>query len=80
MTLDIIRDALMWSTLINLVLFLWWIGVVVFAHDFVYAMHTKWFELSRERFDAIHYAGMALYKMAIILFNLVPWIALSIAD
>jgi hypothetical protein len=28
--------------------------------------------------DAIHYAGMAIYKIGIILFNLVPYVALLI--
>ncbi len=78
MTIEAARDVLIWSTVINMVLFLWWLGFFIFAHDFIYRMHTKWFVLSRERFDAIHYAGMALYKMAIIMFNLVPLAALSI--
>jgi hypothetical protein len=31
-----------------------------------------------EQFDAIHYAGMTVFKLGIILFNLVPYIALRI--
>jgi hypothetical protein len=31
-----------------------------------------------EQFDAIHYAAMAIYKIGIILFNLVPYAALII--
>jgi len=31
-----------------------------------------------EQFDAVHYIGMALYKLGILLFNLVPAIALYI--
>ena len=34
--------------------------------------------MSPEHFDAIHYAGMAFYKLAVIVFNLVPWIALQL--
>ena len=30
------------------------------------------------QFDAIHYAGMTVFKLGIILFNLVPYIALRI--
>ena len=30
------------------------------------------------QFDALHYAGIALYKIGILLFNLVPYIALRI--
>ena len=34
--------------------------------------------MSPEHFDTIHYAGMAFYKLAVIVFNLVPWIALQL--
>jgi hypothetical protein len=34
--------------------------------------------LSTEQFDAVNFAGIALYKVGILLFNLVPWIALRI--
>jgi hypothetical protein len=47
-----------------------------FAYDWLYRMHTRWFKLSVETFDAIHYAGMATYKLGIILLNLVPLLAL----
>jgi hypothetical protein len=34
--------------------------------------------LSVETFDAIHYSGMVLFKIGILLFNLVPYFALRI--
>ena len=34
--------------------------------------------MSVEQFDALHYVGMALYKLGILLLNLVPYIALRI--
>lgn len=40
-------------------------------------MHRRWFNLSVETFDAIHYGGLAVYKIGIILLNLVPLVALS---
>ena len=48
----------------------------VFAHDWMYRMHDRWFKLSVETFDAIHYAGLAVYKVGILLLNLVPLVAL----
>jgi len=49
------------------------------AHDFIYRIHRQWFNLSMERFDAIHYALMGFFKLCIILFNIVPYVALRIA-
>ena len=38
----------------------------------------RWFHLSRDQFDALHYAGMGIFKIGIMLFNLVPFVVLSI--
>jgi len=46
--------------------------VFVFAHDWMSRLHGRWFRLSPERFDSIHYAGMAVYKIGILLFNVAP--------
>jgi hypothetical protein len=43
-------------------------------------LHGRWFRLSDERFDAIHYAGMTIYKIGILLFNLMPYVALRIVE
>ncbi len=39
-------------------------------------LHGQWFKLSDQQFDAIHYGGMAVYKIGILLLNLTPYIAL----
>ena len=78
MTLEIIRDALAWCTVINWAILLWWFLVFSMAHDWMYRFHGKWFKIPVEKFDAIHYAGMALFKTGIFLFNLAPYLALRI--
>lgn len=78
MTLDVIRDALLWCFIINMGLLMWWFLFLTLAHDWVYRMHSKWFKVSVERFDAIHYAGISFFKIIIFAFNLVPYLALLI--
>jgi len=78
MTLEIIRDVLGWCTLINIGLLLWWALFILFAHDFVHRMHGRWFRLSVEEFDAIHYKGIMFFKLGVFFFNLVPYLALRI--
>ncbi|WP_371827891.1 DUF6868 family protein [Litchfieldella anticariensis] len=41
-------------------------------------LHSRWLHFSIERFDALHYGGMAIYKICILLFNLVSYVALLI--
>ena len=78
MTLEVIRDVLAWCAVMNIILLLWWWLFFSLAHDWVYRMHNKWFKLSVETFDTIHYAGLAVFKMGFLLFNLVPYFALRI--
>jgi hypothetical protein len=79
MTITVLKELLLWSTAINYGVLLLWFLLFVAAHDWIYRLHTRWFRLSAETFDAIHYAGMAVYKLGIVLLNLVPLAALYLA-
>ena len=78
MTVQVVRDALFWCWVINFGLLLLWFLMFSLARDWIYRYHSRWFKLSAERFDSIHYTGMAMFKTAIFMFNLVPYIALHI--
>jgi hypothetical protein len=78
MSLELARQVLLWSTLINYGILLVWFGVFAFMHDWMQRVHGRWFCLSNEQFDAIHYAGMAVYKIGVLLFNLTPFVVLSL--
>ena len=78
MTIELLREFLGWCTLINLGLLIWWWLFFSFAHDLTYKLHAKWFNISIDRFDAIHYSGMAIFKMGIFMFNLVPYLVLRL--
>lgn len=78
MSIELLMQFLGWCAVLNIALLLWWIFFMIFAHDWVYKIHTRWFYLNIERFDAIHYGGIAFYKLSIILFNIAPYLALRI--
>jgi len=78
MTISMARQFLLWCTVMDYGLILVWFLAFVFAHDWMHRLHGRWFRLSREQFDALHYAGMSTFKIGIFLFNLVPLIALCI--
>ncbi len=78
MTMEVVRDMLGWCTLINIGVLLYWWLMIAFAHDWIYRYHGRWFKIPVETFDAIHYGGMAAFKIAIFMFNLVPYLALRI--
>ncbi|MGE8683139.1 MAG: DUF6868 family protein [Acinetobacter sp.] len=72
-----LSDFLLYSLLINYGILIIWFVVFVFAKDWMKRLHGQWFKLSDQQFDAVHYGGMAVYKIGVLLFNLVPFIALK---
>lgn len=72
------RDLLLWCAILNYgVLFSWFVAFW-FGHARMFKLHGRWFHIPEERFDGIHYLGMATYKIGILLFNLTPLVALWI--
>jgi hypothetical protein len=78
-TLDLLSRFLLWSLLTNYAILMAWFLLFLFCHDWMRRLHRKWFAMSDEGFDAIHYGAMAIYEIGIFLFNLVPLIALHLA-
>lgn len=78
MNMQMAREILLWCALINYGVLFWWFLLFSFSHDWLYRFHGRWFRMSAEQFDAAHYLGMAIYKIGILLFNIVPYIALLI--
>jgi len=78
MNLEEIRAMLGWCAIMNMGLLLWWVGFLAFASDWVYRMHSRFFPIERAHFNAIHYAGIATFKIAIFMLNVVPYLALRI--
>lgn len=78
MALENLQVFLAWCAGIHYALLLLWFGVFTLAHDWLYRMHSRWFRLSPERFDELNYAGVAIYKIGVILFCVVPLVAATV--
>jgi len=76
MTIHMLRDTLLYCAIINYGVILLWFSVFCYAHSWIYRLHGRWFRLSIEQFDTVHYAGLAIYKVGILLLNVVPYLAL----
>ena len=80
MTLEVLHAVLGWCVVINAGLLAWWFLFFWLAHDWMYRFHGRMFRMSVETFDTIHYAGMAMLKIGVFLFNLVPYLALHLVS
>jgi len=78
MKIEILSRFLLWCTLLNYALLIVWFLAFFFLRDFIYVLHQRFFRISVEQFNAINYAGIAFYKILILVFNLIPYIALKI--
>jgi hypothetical protein len=75
--LEAVKSLLLCALALAYALLMFWFGVFVLWHDAVYRLHTRWFRLSVEAFDAISYAGMAAWKIGAVLLFAIPWLALA---
>lgn len=78
MSLDTLQSVLGLCALINYGVLMLWFGVFVLAREPLQRLHGRWFRLSSTQFDALHYGAMAAYKLLVLVFNLVPWLALQL--
>jgi len=76
MSIETTRSFLLWSLGINYGILIVWFVAFTLAHDTLYRLHSRWFRISVEQFDTVHYAAMAIYKIGVLLLNLVPYLVL----
>jgi hypothetical protein len=76
MDTKMLKEFFLLCSLINYAILLIWFGAFVFARTQLHELHSRWFRLSDETFDITMYAGMAVYKLMILIFALVPYISL----
>lgn len=78
MDVQTLTTFFMWCTIINASLLIFWALMCFAALDFVRRMHSKWFPMPRETFSVVMYSLLGFYKIIVIVFNIVPYVALQI--
>jgi len=73
-----VSDFLLWSVILNYLLLIIWSGIFLLGKNWLYAIHSQFFDISKPAFNAFNYGGMGLYKMLIFIFCLIPYIALQL--
>ena len=76
MTIELLRTFFMWCTVLNVGLLTFWTVVWTAFPDLVYRIQKRWFPLSREAYDTFMYGFLGFFKIVVIVFSLVPWLAL----
>ena len=77
-TMTVLREFLGWCTVMNFIFLYMWFFIIIFARDWLFNLHRRWFNLTIEQLNALHYSGMAIFKLGILLLNFTPYLALVI--
>jgi len=80
MDIATIRACFMWCTILNAGLLSLSFLIFVFAGDWVYRMHSRWFPMPRETFNGVIYLVLGLFKILFLFFNVVPYGVLLIVE
>jgi len=78
MDIQTLTAFFMWCTIINSGILFLWAMLFLLVPNLLYRTQSKWISISRENFDLVFYSFMGVFKVFIIIFNLVPWLALLI--
>ncbi len=78
MTIQTLQAFFMWCSIINFGMLMLTFVLCASAADWIYKMHSRWFPISRVAFNTILYSFLGFYKIIVIVFCIIPWIALSI--
>jgi hypothetical protein len=78
MDIHTLTTFFMWCTIMNGALLVLWTTMCILAPTLVYRTQSKWFPIPRETFNVAIYMFLGLFKMAFLVFNVVPYVALLI--
>jgi hypothetical protein len=77
-SIETARSFFLWCSVLNYTLLIGWVLLATLGRGWLYGLAGRVFPMSREQFDLVNYAGITLYKIGTLLFNIVPLIALYI--
>ena len=78
MSIETIREFLGWCTVINLGFFIFATVKILAIRDWASKIHAKMFRIDEESVRVIYLQFLAIYKVAFVVLNLVPYLALRI--
>lgn len=80
MNIEILKEFFGWMTLINLGFYMWTAIMCVVCKGCMSRIAGKMFGVSEATGKAIIYGYVGMYKLLFMVFNLVPWLALTIME
>jgi len=77
-TLGNLATILGWTFLFNLAVLLLWSLFFLTAHDWMYCISARWFDIDRHEFDLLNYGLIGFLKIINLAFFLFPYLAIKL--
>lgn len=78
MDIQTITTFFKWCTIINGSILILWSSLCLLVPEFIFKTQTKWFPIQREPFNLAIFYFLGLFKILYLVFNVTPFLALSI--
>ena len=78
MDIELLKAFFLWCTIFNGGLLLLWTGILLWAPDLMYRTQRRWFPLSKEHLQVVMYGFLGGFKILVLVFNVVPYLALLV--
>lgn len=76
MSLEQLTEFFKWATIIGLSFYVFTALMIILAKDFIVRMHSKMFHLEKQTLILVLYSFLGGFKILLLLFILVPYLAL----
>lgn len=77
-TIDTVTAFLGWCSIFNIAIFVTASLLLIASKDTVSGIHGKLFDLPKEQIKLVYFQYLGNYKIAILIFNLIPYFALKV--
>ncbi len=74
--LQTVATILLRSFLFGLAILVVWFFLYLITPNWMYELNASWFNVGKRDFDLINYFGIGFFKISIILFFLLPYLAI----
>jgi len=78
MNIEILIPFLGWCAVINIGILVYWACFLFLAPGWLYRISSKWVQIPEEQFFTMHFTLYGAFKLAILFFNIAPYLALRI--
>lgn len=78
MDIQTLTSFFMWCSIINIGILFFLALIYMLVPNLAYQLQSKFIPISRQTFDIVFYSFIGFFKVVVLVFNVVPWIALLV--